>query len=64
EVYSDFDIQPAAANRAPVVKDERTKGGKFSVQVDKGVVGDINGGGQEVQFKTFDGDIYIRRAAK
>jgi len=64
EIYSDFDIQPAAATRAPVIKDERTKGGKYSVHLDKGVAGNINGGGQEVQFKTFDGDIYIRKAGK
>jgi hypothetical protein len=63
EIYSDFDVQPAVA-RTPVVKDERGKGGKFSVQVDKGVVGNINGGGPEVVFKTFDGDVYIRKAGK
>jgi DUF4097 and DUF4098 domain-containing protein YvlB len=64
EIYSDFEVQPAAAARTPVVKDERGKGGKFSVQVDKGVAGNINGGGPEVVFKTFDGDVYIRKAGK
>lgn len=62
EIYSDFEVLPAVAARTPVVKDERAKGGKFSVQVDKGVIGNINGGGPEVVFKTFDGDVYIRRA--
>ena len=64
EMYSDFDIQPGAASHAPVVKDERAKGGKFSVHMEKGVTGSINGGGQEIQFKTFDGDIYIRKAGQ
>jgi DUF4097 and DUF4098 domain-containing protein YvlB len=64
EIYSDFDVQPATATHTPVVKDERAKGGKFSVQIDKGVAGNINGGGPEVVFKTFDGDIYIRKTAK
>ena len=64
EIYSDFDVQPAAAPHTPAVKDERAKGGKFSVQIDKGVVGNINGGGPEVVFKTFDGDVYIRKAGK
>jgi DUF4097 and DUF4098 domain-containing protein YvlB len=63
EIYSDFEVQPPAA-RTPSVKDERGKGGKFSVQVDKGVVGNINGGGPEVVFKTFDGDVYIRKPGK
>lgn len=62
EIYSDFEVQPAAATRAPVAKDERAKGGKFSVLIDKGVSGNINGGGPEVIFKTFDGDVYIRKA--
>jgi len=64
EIYSDFDIQPAGATRSPVVKDERAKGGKYTIHLDKGVAGTINGGGQEIQFKTFDGDIYIRKAVK
>lgn len=64
EIYSDFEVQPLPAPRTPVVKDERGTGGKFSVQVDKGVVGNINGGGPEVVFKTFDGDVYIRKAGK
>jgi len=62
EIYSDFEVQPAAATRAPVVKDERGKGGKYSVHLEKGVAGNINGRGQEVQFKTFDRDVYIRKA--
>jgi DUF4097 and DUF4098 domain-containing protein YvlB len=62
EIYSDFDVQSPATGRAPVVKDDRAKGGKYSIHVDKGAAGTINGGGQEVQFKTFDGDIYIRKA--
>jgi DUF4097 and DUF4098 domain-containing protein YvlB len=32
------------------------------VNVDKSVRGKINGGGQEIQFKNFNGNIYIRRA--
>ena len=62
EIYSDFDVQSNVASRAPVIKDERSKGGKYSVHIDKGTTGTINGGGPEVQFKTFDGDIYIRKA--
>ena len=30
----------------------------------KAVVGNINGGGPKVVFKTFDGDVYIRKAVK
>ena len=63
DVFSDFDIQ--MQNRAPqqIVEDARGKGGKFRVRIDKTIRGTINGGGQEIQFKNFNGAIYIRRAA-
>ncbi len=44
------------------VEDDRGKGGKYRVKIDKTVKGTINGGGQEIQFKNFNGNIYIRRA--
>ncbi|MBZ5506907.1 MAG: DUF4097 family beta strand repeat-containing protein [Acidobacteriia bacterium] len=62
EVYSDFDvkIQPSAPQQT--VEDDRGKSGKYRVKIDKNVRGTINGGGQEMQFKNFNGNIYIRKA--
>lgn len=62
EVYSDFDIkvQPNAPQQS--VEDSRGKGGKYRVKIEKNVLGTINGGGQEIQFKNFNGNIYIRKA--
>src|SRR6267154_1368639 len=62
EVYSDFDIkiQPNAPQQT--VEDDRGKSGKYKVKIDKNVRGTINGGGQEIQFKNFNGNIYIRKA--
>jgi DUF4097 and DUF4098 domain-containing protein YvlB len=63
EVYSDFDVQLAANAPQPVVEDGRTQGGgKYRVKVEKTVRGTINGGGPEIQFKNFNGNIYIRKA--
>ncbi len=60
EVYSDFDI--AMESTAPKITSEgQREGGKYKVKVDKAVRGTINGGGQEIQFKNFNGDIYIRK---
>ncbi len=60
DVFSDFDIQLDA--RAPVqTPTQNREGGRFKVTVDKVVRGKINGGGQEIQFKNFNGNIYIRR---
>jgi DUF4097 and DUF4098 domain-containing protein YvlB len=62
EVYSDFDVQLTATAPQQVVEDGRSQGGKYRVKIDKAVRGRINGGGQEIQFKNFNGNIYIRKA--
>jgi DUF4097 and DUF4098 domain-containing protein YvlB len=62
EVYSDFDVKLIANAPQQTVEDERGKGGKYRVKVDKSVRGTINGGGPEMQFKNFNGNIYIRKA--
>lgn len=62
EVYSDFDIQLQTTAPRQTVDDGRGKGGKYVVRVEKTVKGTINGGGQEIQLKNFNGNIYIRKA--
>ena len=62
EVYSDFDIKVLPNAPQQTVEDSRGKGGKYKVKIDKNVRGTINGGGQEIQFKNFNGNIYIRKA--
>ena len=60
EIYSDFDINmtrtPAKSEAA-----EKTEQGKFRISFDKSLYGIVNGGGQEIGFNTFSGDIYIRK---
>jgi hypothetical protein len=62
DVFSDFDVQMQATAAQPVVEDSRGKGGKYRVKIDKTVRGTINGGGPEIQFRNFQGKIYIRKA--
>jgi DUF4097 and DUF4098 domain-containing protein YvlB len=62
DVFSDFDVQLKAATSQPVVEDNRGHGGKYRVKIDKSVHGTINGGGPEIQFRNFQGQIYIRKA--
>ena len=62
EVYSDFDVKVLPATPQQTVEDNRGNGGKYRVKIDKNVRGTINGGGQEIQFKNFNGNIYIRKA--
>lgn len=61
EIYSDFKLEMKTPSPQPVKKSEEKDKEKFVVKFDKSVYGLLNGGGEEIQFKTFSGDIYIRR---
>ena len=62
DVFSDFDVNMQPQSAQPVVEDGRSHGGKYKVKIDKTVRGTINGGGPEMQFTNFNGQIYIRKA--
>lgn len=59
DIYSDFKLQMQAPPKSDT--DGKRKGGKFVLNYDKGVYGLLNGGGELVQLKTYNGDIYIRK---
>ena len=59
DIFSDFDLQ-LEKSAARVDKNEKGKG-KFRVTVEKVMRGTVNGGGQEIQFTNFNGDIFIRK---
>lgn len=62
DVYTDFPIElmPTALNQT--VEDNRSKGGKYRIKVEKAMMAKINGGGPDYTFKTFNGDIHLRRS--
>jgi hypothetical protein len=62
EIYSDFDVKLDTSARQPIVEGSRSSGGKYRVRFDHGMTGTINGGGPELQFTTFNGTIFIRKA--
>lgn len=59
--YSDFDVQPKA-NAAPVIEDNRRGNGAFRIQTDRTTNGTINGGGPDIELRTFNGTIFLRKA--
>ena len=67
EIYTDFNIQ--LKKMPPEMQKETARGsrpprkprGKFYVRIEKGVYGSINGGGPGMFFKTYHGNIYIRK---
>ena len=57
DVYTDFDM--AVSKNEPQV-DRGTSSGKYKVKIEQWIKGTINGGGPEMLFKTFNGDILIK----
>jgi hypothetical protein len=57
DIFTDFDM--TVDNHKPVV-DKNTSGGTYKVKIEQWVNGKINGGGPEMLFKTFNGDIILR----
>jgi len=62
EVYSDFDVQLQQSSPQQVTEEGHASKGKYRVKIDKSVRGTVNGGGPEIQFKNFNGNIYVRKA--
>jgi len=58
DIYTDFDlVMEKTATRV----EEQGKGKRKRIVIEKGMRGTINGGGPEILFKNFNGDIYIRK---
>ncbi len=60
EIYSDFEIDLKATPKQQV-KDERKAGGRYRISFGEFVTGTINGGGPEIQFVSYEGNVYIRK---
>lgn len=58
EIYTDFDVQ---LSTQPARVDQKRTGGKYRLEVEQDVRGLIGGGGPEIQLRTFNGDIYLRK---
>jgi DUF4097 and DUF4098 domain-containing protein YvlB len=59
DVFTDFDVQMRGATPKPV-EDPRQKG-KFRIDVNKTIYGMVNGGGQDVELRTFTGNVFVRK---
>jgi DUF4097 and DUF4098 domain-containing protein YvlB len=59
-IYSDFDVRLGGG---VITQSNNTADGKFQVRIggESGYTGTINGGGAEATFKTYNGNIYIRK---
>lgn len=59
ELFTDFDlkVKPSKAN---LTQKNSENGKAYQVKVEKWIVGSINGGGAEIFFKNYNGDVIIR----
>ncbi len=61
DIFSDFEMSKQEANREIMEDNTRKKGGKYRIRIEDAIVVKVSGGGQEMLFKTFNGDIMIRK---
>ena len=59
EIFSGFEMQLEPSK--PETRAD-SKSGVYKVKVNEWVKGKINGGGPEITIKTYNGDVYIRKA--
>ena len=59
DIYTDFDVV-LDPQKVKMSREEGEKG--FRVRLEKEVVGAINGGGADFRFKTYNGDIFVRKS--
>jgi DUF4097 and DUF4098 domain-containing protein YvlB len=59
DIYSDFEIATRPAPLAEGTGARSAKDGRYVLKIDRSVYGSINGGGQEITLKTFNGDIVL-----
>lgn len=59
KVLTDFDVTPLP--QPTRVEDTRRQGGRLRIEVNHFVYGAVNGGGPEIELRTFTGNVYVRR---
>ena len=63
-IFTDFDVHLTPPNSSfPVAEDTRGEGGRYRIDVNKAIYGSVNGGGPEIEARTFNGNIYVRKGS-
>jgi len=62
DIFTDFDVQlrPAPADSNTGAR----KGGRYRVEVNRAIYGAVNGGGPEIELRTFNGSVFLRKGAQ
>lgn len=60
--FTDFELQMLPQANVPSIEDTRRDRGRYRIDVNKVIYGAVNGGGPEIEMRTFNGNIYLRKA--
>jgi hypothetical protein len=60
DILSDFDMKVLPDSAQPTIEDTRKNGGRYRIEINRAVAGTINGGGPDVELRSFAGDIFVR----
>jgi DUF4097 and DUF4098 domain-containing protein YvlB len=58
EIFTDFDVQLRQGDKPSPTRNSR---GGFQLEVNRAVYGSVNGGGPEIELRSFNGTIYLRK---
>jgi len=59
--FTDFDLHMLSQSASATAEDTRQSGGRYRLEVNKVIYGSINGGGPDIEVRTFNGNIYVRK---
>ena len=62
EIFTDYKVNLKTTSDNMQVRDKRSTGGSYQLEMEKIVHAVVNNGGTEIKFNTFTGDIFIRKA--
>jgi hypothetical protein len=60
-VFTDYDLNLLPQPTSAVIEDTRRPDGRYRIEVNKVIYGAVNGGGPEIEMRTFNGSIYVRK---
>ena len=59
DIFTDFDVQLQQA--PPGGRTTRSRSGRTQIEVNRSIYGSVNGGGPEIELRSFNGTIYLRK---
>lgn len=59
DIFTDFDVQ--LQQPPPGGRTTRSRSGRVQIEVNRSIFGSVNGGGPEIELRSFNGTIYLRK---